>query len=118
MNFNNSKYVISSNDPLCDPTDLNHAIIITGWGFSSTDKLYWIVKNSWGEAWGDNGYGYILGGENTFGIETNVQFISDKLEDDTDTEELGNECTCDGIYISKNYLLLIIWIFFAFSSKL
>ena len=117
-NFNNSKYVISSNDPFCDPTDLNHAIIITGWGFSSTDKLYWIVKNSWGKAWGDNGYGYILGGENSFGIESYVRFIADKLEGDTDTEDLGNRCTCNGIYLSKNYLFVIIWIFFTFSFKL
>ena len=32
-------------------TQLNHAAVAVGY----TDN-YWIVKNSWGEKWGDNGY--------------------------------------------------------------
>ena len=61
LNYNNSKYIISSHDPFCDPTELNHAVIIVGWGFSTTNKLYWIVRNSWGKEWGDSGYAYVLG---------------------------------------------------------
>ena len=111
MNFNNSKYIISSHDPLCDPTELNHAVIITGWGFSTTNKLYWIVRNSWGKEWGDEGYAYILGGENTFGIETDVGFISDKFkEPETDSEILDEENTCvcegKGNYLRTKILLL------------
>ena len=32
-----------------------HAIEIVGWG-TEEDTPYWIVKNSWGESWGESGY--------------------------------------------------------------
>ena len=33
-------------DPIfCDPTNLDHAILLVGWGIEGKDKPYWIVKN-------------------------------------------------------------------------
>lgn len=40
----------------CSPYNLNHAVIITGYGVTSTGLKYWIVKNSYGPRWGENGY--------------------------------------------------------------
>ncbi|BAM39811.1 uncharacterized protein TOT_020000082 [Theileria orientalis strain Shintoku] len=35
----------------------NHAVIVVGHGYDDTHKAhYWIVRNSWGENWGEKGY--------------------------------------------------------------
>lgn len=43
----------------CAPNvSINHAVTIIGYG-SSDNTDYWIVKNSWGQNWGQNGYFYL-----------------------------------------------------------
>ncbi|XP_039763128.1 uncharacterized peptidase C1-like protein F26E4.3 [Pararge aegeria] len=48
-----------------------HSVRIIGWGEDFGDK-YWIVANSWGCDWGENGYFRIARGHNQVGIESFV----------------------------------------------
>jgi len=45
-----------------------HAVKIVGYG-SDSGKDYWIVANSWGATWGEEGYFRITKGDNACGME-------------------------------------------------
>lgn len=49
-----------------------HAVKIVGWGETRAGQKYWIIANSWGPEWGDDGYFKIVRGENHCQIEENV----------------------------------------------
>jgi C1A family cysteine protease len=52
-------------------TEQNHCVQVVG---VNTEDGYWIVRNSWGTTWGQEGYIYLKYGQDTCGITTNPTY--------------------------------------------
>ena len=66
-------------DPACYTYNLNHAVVVVGYVLEGNDPRapgfpppYWIIRNSWGQDWGEGGYMRMAmqGGDGVCGINT------------------------------------------------
>ncbi len=102
-------------------TDSNHMVTIVGWDdtFSAKNFSYspyadgaWLVKNSWGEDWGDNGYFWLSyydmsfdetvqikvvpGGSYDYIYQYDGIYCSDLVESNVSTNSMANVFTVKG----------------------
>ncbi|CAL5377119.1 unnamed protein product [Camellia sinensis] len=61
---------------------LDHGVLLVGYGSAGyapirmKEKPYWIIKNSWGENWGENGFYKICQGRNICGVDSMVSTVA------------------------------------------
>jgi cathepsin X len=75
-------YILHDKNYTCPKNDwdgcIDHNIVVSGFGeeqeSDGTVTPYWIVRNSWGTWWGENGWFRIIMGKNNLGIESGCDF--------------------------------------------
>jgi cathepsin X len=61
-------------------TTLSHYVEVAGYNVDPDTKAkYWIVRNSWGTFWGENGWFRIIRGANNLGIESMCSWAKPNL---------------------------------------
>jgi C1A family cysteine protease len=64
--FDNYTGGVCSGSGDTDPAHINHDVMLVGW---DDETGTWVLRNSWGPAWGENGYMRIKYGANLVGTE-------------------------------------------------
>ncbi len=60
-------------------SQIDHAVVLVGWKdtlLSNGSSGYWILRNSWGSGWGENGYMRISYGVNQIGGGTGTSWVN------------------------------------------
>ena len=69
--------VIDWGNDNCNKDDINHAVVLVGYGHDDDEGLdYWRIRNSWGASWGENGYFRVSRGKGTCGVNKHISFAS------------------------------------------
>jgi len=55
--------------------DVDHCVVVTGYNSYGSNNNYWIVRNSWGADWGEQGFIWILAGQNLCDISISPSIV-------------------------------------------
>lgn len=95
--LNYEKGIMTDHDP-----EVDHVISVVGWGTDAEVGKYWIVRNSWGEYWGE--YGYVRVKFGALGLtECNWATVKDYTAPEKDNQfhchEGGDNCKASNLVV-------------------
>ena len=89
--------IIRTNPEKCSfDAQPDHLVVIVGYGIDYDGSTYWIIKNSYGEDWGESGYFRVLAGENLCNIENFA------IYPDTTSLDFYDWCSMEGCIKCSN----------------
>ena len=62
---------------------IDHSVLCYGWGETEDGIKYWLLQNSWGDGWGQDGTFMMLRQKDEMGIESSAEFADPYIEDIT-----------------------------------
>ena len=81
-----SSGVFSGCSTYTSSSSINHAVLLIGY----TPLGHWIVKNSWGLSWGNNGY-IIINKDRDCGLKKYVDVVEVDNSNDHDNDDNNND---------------------------
>lgn len=77
INANKAQLYISGimNANNCNPNGVDHAVVAVAYNRDNGDQPYWVIRNSWGASWGEEGYFRMIYGENCCGVATSASYV-------------------------------------------
>jgi len=89
---------------------IDHVISVVGWAENAADGFHWLVRNSWGEYWGE--MGYVRVGEGALNVESQCSwavvgaFTAPEFDNQVHCHEGGDNCKADDEINKMKYTFL------------